>query len=228
MERKYYEAYDDRYRQIHGQGLQWFDDGQSAIVQQTAEKFGITTRHRMLELGCGEGRDAFPLLNAGFDLLATDISGAAIAYCRQKLPQYAQYFQVLDCVAGRLEGTFDFIYAVAVVHMLVPDEDRDAFYSFIRDHLAPGGVALICTMGDGSSERQTDIRTAFDIQNRIHGQTGKTVQIASTSCRMVSFETLRRELARNGLAILDEGVTTIEPDFSQMMYAVVKRPQQEL
>ena len=52
---------------------------------------------------------------------------------------------------------------------------------------------------------------------------GKTVRVAGTSCRMVSFETFDRELRRNGLAVLSRGLTAVEPDFSQMMYAVVKR-----
>ena len=106
--------------------------------------------------------------------------------------------------------------------MLVEDAHRDAFYRFIRNHLTETGTALICTMGDGTTERQTDINTAFDLQTRTHEQTGKQVQIASTSCRMVSFDTLRKELQRNGLVILQEGITAAPPDFPQMMYAIVK------
>ena len=49
------------------------------------------------------------------------------------------------------------------------------------------------------------------------------VQVAGTPCRMVSFETFCRELRRNGLAVLPQGFTAVEPDFPQMMYAVVKR-----
>lgn len=60
---------------------------------------------------------------------------------------------------------FDFIYAIAVVHMLVLDEDRDGFYRFIYNHLKPEGLALICTMGDGEYEVKSDINQAFDIQN---------------------------------------------------------------
>lgn len=223
MERKYYEAYDARYRQVHAQKLQWFYENASPVVAETIHEYAILLRHKLLEIGCGEGRDAFALLQRGYDLLATDVSSEAIAFCRKRLPDHAERFQVLDCVAGELDSTFDFIYAVAVVHMLVPDEDRNAFYGFIRKHLKPTGIALICTMGDGSLERQTDIRTAFEIQERVHEQTGKALQIASTSCRMVSFQTFDEELARNGLSVIKQGITAIEPDFSQMMYAVVRR-----
>ena len=78
-------------------------------------------------------------------------------------------------------------------------------------------------MGDGTIERQTDIRTAFDIQNRIHEQSGKAIQIASTSCRMVNFQTFGNELEQNGLVVIKQGITAaIEPDFPQMMFAVVR------
>ena len=222
MERNYYEAYDDRYRQIHSQNLQWFYDDPTPIVLQTIEEFEMNRTQKILELGCGEGRDAYPLLQLGYDVCATDISAAAVRYAQKKWPQYAENFAVLDCISETLEEKFEFIYAVAVVHMLVEDAHRDAFYRFIRNHLTANGIALICTMGDGVIERQSDIRTAFDLQNRVNEPTGKQVQIASTSCRMVSFETLHKELQRNGLVLLQEGMTAAPPDFPQLMYVVVK------
>ncbi|MGM9619385.1 MAG: class I SAM-dependent methyltransferase [Oscillospiraceae bacterium] len=221
-ERKYYEAYDDRYRQVHEENLQWFHKNPSAIVAETMSAFSVSSRDKILEIGCGEGRDAFPLLEQGFDLLATDVSPEAIRFCQSERPDFAKHFQTLDCVSETLGCKFDFIYAVAVVHMLVPDEDRNAFYGFIRAHLKSTGIALVCTMGDGSCERRTDIHTAFDRQERVHEQTGKTVRIAGTSCRMVSFRTFEQELERNGLVVIKRGVTSVEPDFSQMMYAVVR------
>lgn len=222
LERKYYKAYDDRYRQIHGLNLQWFYDDPTPIVMKTIRDFGIKQQHRILELGCGEGRDAYPLLKNGYNLLATDISPAAVSYAQKKYPQYMAHFAVLDCVGGVLTEKFDFIYAVAVVHMLVEDGDRDGFYTFIREHLKPDGIALVCTMGDGEAERQTQTNTAFDLQERTHEQSGEKVKIASTSCRMVGFDTLHAELHRNGLEVLKEGMTQAPPDFPKLMYVAVK------
>lgn len=222
MKKKYYEAYDDRYQQIHEQNLQWFSESPSAIVAETMQSYSITPRSAILEIGCGEGRDAYPLLTQGYNLLAIDVSQEAVKFCKRKFSEFSECFQVVDCVTEKLDKRFDFIFAVAVVHMLVSDRDRDAFYGFIREHLSPNGVALVCSMGDGSFERQTDIHTAFDIMERVHGQTGKHVQIANTSCRIVNFETFDEELARNGLEIVEQGITSVEPDFPQMMYAVVK------
>lgn len=221
--RPYYEAYDDRYRQVHQENLEWFSRNPSPIVGQVLEEFRLGHDSSILELGCGEGRDAIALLHQGFDVLATDISPEAIAHCRKLTPEYGDCFQVLDCIDGKLEQKFDFIYAVAVVHMLVEDEHRKLFYQFIHGHLKPGAIALICTMGDGEIQRSSDITNAFSLQERTHQQSGKTLQIAGTSCRMVDFSTFRAELEQNGLAILQEGQTAMEPDFTQMMYAVVSR-----
>ena len=227
MERKYYEAYDDRYRQIHRQELQWFHDDPSPILKETIAAYGITRQHKLLELGCGEGRDAFPLLSEGYDLTATDISPEAIRFCRERSPLYADRFRVLDCIHGDDEGQYDFIFAVAVVHMLVDDTDRRGFYRFYGEHLRKGGIGLICAMGDGETVRCSDTRSAFDIQERIHEQTGKTVRIASTSCRMVDFETFRSELSHSGSKIIESGITAVPPDFPQMMYAVVRKGEMQ-
>ena len=221
MDRKYYEAYDDRYRKVHGENLQWFDDSPSPVVGEILERYHI--KGKMLEIGCGEGRDAGYLLGRGYDVLATDVSPAAVSYARRKYPEFADRFGVLDCLTEKLPEKFDFIYAVAVVHMLVLDDDRADFYRFIKEHLATNGRALICTMGNGEWEMQSDISTAFDVQKRIHEPTGRELEIAGTSCRMVGWDTFRWELAENGFAIVESGITAVEPDFPQMMYALVEK-----
>ena len=223
MERKYYEAYDDRYRQVHAEGLQWFGEKPTPIVKKTMEEFQIRLDDHILELGCGEGRDAYPLFQNGYKLLATDISPAVIQYNQKKWPEFKDNFAVLDCVAGNTNKNFDFIYAIAVVHMLVEDADRNSFYRFIEEHLKENGIALICSMGNGEIERQTDISAAFNLQTRMHEETGKEVKIASTSCRMVNFNTFHQEIEENRLKIIKEGITEAPPDFPIMMYAVVKR-----
>ena len=152
--RKYYEAYEDRYLTAHSKGVSWSSDKSTPIVLETIKKYKLNSNSKLLEIGCGEGRDSSAVLDSGFDLLATDISAEAIRYCKEKYPKYADNFHVLDCLSGGIDNKFDFIYAVAVVHMLVPNEDRDKFYRFIHRHLTDDGYALICSMGDGEWARQ--------------------------------------------------------------------------
>ena len=218
---KYYAAYEERYRTAHKNGVSWSSDRSSPIVMEVIRKYGIRPGQSLLEIGCGEGRDSRAVLEGGYSLLATDISPEAIAYCRKTMPEYENSFRVLDCLSDDPDARFDFIFAVAVVHMLVPDADRDGFYRFMRRHLKPSGLALICTMGDGTRELQTDIARAFDLQEREH-ESGK-MMVAATSCRMVSFRTFEDELARNGLRAVEKGITGALPDFDSLMYAVAAR-----
>ena len=220
--RNYYEAYDQRYQQVHTRGLEWFGGQPTPIVAHVLEQYGADQSMPMLEIGCGEGNDAAHLLEKGYDVLATDVSPAAVDFCRKKYPQWAERFRTLDCLKDKLDDRFGFIYAVAVLHMLVLDEDRQGMLRFIREHLAEDGAGLIVVMGDGELQRATDISTAFDLQERTHQQSGQKMMIASTSCRIVTRDEFREEIERAGLVIAEMGDTSWD-DTPFAMYAVVKR-----
>lgn len=220
-DRKYYEAYDDRYKAVHERSIRWFSDEPSEIVARTIRKFSVSKTHSILEIGCGEGRDSAALLRGGYDLLASDISSEAISYCKTLYPEYQKNFKVVDCIKDKLEHKYDFIYAVAVLHMLVLDEDRNSFYRFIYDHLTDSGIALICSMGDGEMQIQSDISTAFDLQERCHK--GEKLLVAGTSCRTVTFDFFEKEISDNSFEILEKGFTSVPSEFDRMMYAVIKK-----
>ena len=220
-ELKYYEAYDERYKTAHSNGNGWASRTSTPIVMETIYKYQIGSEHSLLEIGCGEGRDSRTVLNAGYHLLATDISNEAISYCKKHIPDFKDCFSVLDCLSEELENKYDLIYAIAVIHMLVLNNDRDRFYQFIYNHLNDDGIGLICSMGDGEIEMQSDINDAFDLQERNH-ESGK-IMVAATSCRMVSFKTFEEELLRNKFDIIEKGITSSLPDFDSLMYALVKK-----
>lgn len=224
--KKYYEAYDLRYRQVHEAGLTWFGEKPTAIVAQTMEKYGIEPDMPMLEIGCGEGQDAAVLLGKGCNLLATDVSPEAICFCREKFQQWAEHFAVLDCLKDECDRRFDFIYAVAVLHMLVPDEDWQGLLTFIREHLTVDGIGLVVVLGDGEMQRATDIASAFDVQERVHEASGRRLQLANTSCRIVTRAEFRNELCRAGLEMVEMGDTSWD-DTPFAMYAVVKRGEND-
>ncbi len=219
--RKYYEAYEERYKQIHGLGYAWAGNERTGLIEELFVRFGVSKNQKLLEIGCGEGRDAFYLLDQGYDLLATDVSSEAISYCKKMRPDLAEHFFALDCVRETLSSSFDLIYAVAVLHMLTEDEDRRAFYDFIRKHLKKNGKAMIFTMGDGEHEYISDSEKAFELTEREHAS-GK-VMVASSSCRMVSFAHFQKELKEAGFTILEEGITSCLPHFDRLLYAVVEK-----
>lgn len=218
---KYYEAYDERYKIIHRKGHSWSSGSPTPIVMDTVLKYSLAKQAPILEIGCGEGRDAFVLLKEGYDLLASDISKEAISYCKKLRPEYSSHFTVLDCINGFHESSYDFIYSIAVIHMLVEKADRDAFYRFIHEHLNDSGMALICSMGDGISESASDIYKAFDSVERDH-ESGM-INVPSTSLRMISFPSFEKELELNDFRIIEKGITSSLPDFNSLLYAIVKK-----
>lgn len=59
--KKYYFAYEDRYKQIHSEGLLWFQDKPTPELLEWIESNGILLGSNICEIGCGEGRDALYL-----------------------------------------------------------------------------------------------------------------------------------------------------------------------
>ncbi|MBO4918642.1 MAG: class I SAM-dependent methyltransferase [Erysipelotrichaceae bacterium] len=221
--KKYYEAYDKRYRQIHEKGLSWSVERNTPIVEDTIRKCRLEDA-RMLEIGCGEGRDARYLLNRSFNVMAIDVSPEAIDYCIGKDPEHRENYAVADILGENdVHGNYGFIYSVACLHMLVLDEDRKGFYRFICEHLENDGYALILSMGDGRVEYRSDISEAFHDVKRIHQETEEEFCIAATSCRIVNADTFQKEAKDNGFRILDYGMTQIENHFDQMMYMIIKK-----
>ena len=220
MMKKYYEAYDERYRAVHGMGMRWSLDIQTPVVLDSIKKY-CKSNDAVLEIGCGEGRDAKAVLSYGCDLTAADISPDAIKFCKKEMPESKDRFIVLDCINGRLDKKFDFIYSAAVIHMLTEDRDREGFYRFISDHLNDGGHALVCSMGDGVREVCTDPDEAYEIKERDHF--GQTVKVVSTSCRTVSEKTFKYEAEKAGFAVVEYGITHIPPEFDSLMYTVLAK-----
>lgn len=217
----YYDAYDLRYQIIHDIGCSWSSNIPTPVVLEMLNKYSIPKYSSILEIGCGEGRDAFLLLGEGYNVLATDISSEAIDYCKNLNPEYSDHFSVLDCINDHHNIHYDFIYSVAVIHMLIDDNDRNSFYKFVYDHLSDAGLALICSMGDGMSESVSDASKAFDMAERNH-ESG-VITVPSTSLRMTNWEHLEKEIISNNLSIIEKGITSSLPDFNSLMYVIVRK-----
>ena len=108
---KYYKAYDKRYKQVHDKNLSWASNNNTKIVYECINKYTINKDNLILEIGCGEGRDARYLLNKGYNVLATDVSKEAINYCKENDKKNLNNYKVLDVLDYKdFKKSFDFIY----------------------------------------------------------------------------------------------------------------------
>jgi len=98
---------------------------------------------RLLDVGCGTGKSARPMLLRGYDVTACDISPGMVAIARERLGPSADVF-IADMrdLAGDL-GPFDLITCLddAVNYLTTPDDLLAAFESVERV-LAPDGLYL--------------------------------------------------------------------------------------
>ena len=171
---KYYNAYEKRYRKMHEIGELWEVREKTNEVIDVINKYNISLTSKILELGCGEGRDAIYLLDKGYNVLAIDSSKSAIKKCNElSNNKYEDFFKEFDIIKDTMMDKFNFIYSVALIHMFVIESDRKRFYDFIYGHLKDDGIALIIAMGDGICEYQSDINDAFNDVERININTGK-------------------------------------------------------
>ena len=223
--KKYYEAYDDRYKKVHSEkGLAWAGKEHSPTIEKLLQKYEATKDSSILEIGCGEGQNAIYLLSKGYNVIASDVSPEAIRWCKEKALSIGlndKSFFVMDILSNKLTEKFDFIYSVAVLHMLVEDKDRQKFLKFIFNHLKPEGKAFIVVMGDGIMTRKTNTTRAFELTDRTFGN--ETIRVATTSCRIVTKDEFTEEIEAANLKILNLGLDYTIAGFEVSMVAEVEK-----
>lgn len=223
LETDYYKAYEKRYSQVYEKNMLWSSKENTPDVFECMEQYKITKKSKILDLGCGEGRDAINLLDRGYNVVAIDYSCSVIEKCKElSNNNYNDCFKQFDLINDKMNCKFDFIYSIAVLHMFVLDEHRNKFLSFIKEHLEKDGICLICVLGDGKQEFVTNVEDAFKNIKRTVLNNKTDIEIAATSCRIVNWKQLEYEISNNGLKIEKKWISTTVPEFSNSMCVVVK------
>lgn len=132
-------SYDDVYRQP---GFYWGQDP-NRICDQAVNLIPKEERagKRVIDLGCGEGRDVIHFARQGFDAVGVDISAPGL----EKLQRWAEEegLQVSTVKAGleifRLAEPYDIVYSSGTLTYLPPERRREAFENY-KHHTRPGGL----------------------------------------------------------------------------------------
>lgn len=220
----YYKAYEKRYKQVYNENSLWSSRENTKDVLNAIETLNLTKNNKILDLGCGEGRDAIILLEKGYNLLAVDYSNTVIKKCNELTNNlYINNFKQLDIITDSLNEKYDFIYSVAVLHMFLTKEHRNKYYSFIYRHLNDKGYALIGTMGNGTENYESNINDSFDNVKRVILNNNKKINVAATSCKIVNWSQLENEIKENNLIITKKWISQEVPEFKNMMFALIKR-----
>ncbi len=115
----------------------------SAICDQVIEIISPSSNYRpkLLDLGCGEGRNAVYFAKHGFDVVGLDTSLVGL----QKMERWAQEMGVpikticADIVNYELQDTYDVIFSTGTLHYL-PRSIRNQRFQNYRDCTSPNGI----------------------------------------------------------------------------------------
>jgi 2-polyprenyl-3-methyl-5-hydroxy-6-metoxy-1,4-benzoquinol methylase len=118
------------------------------------------TRAQVLDLGCGQGRDALPIARMGHRVLGVDISKTGISQMleeaeREHLDVAAE---VADIVAYEPPGDYDVVVLDRVLHMLEDDGERLAVLEKAGSVTRSDGFVLIAD----TPKHQQLVRSFFE------------------------------------------------------------------
>ena len=124
--------------------------------ESLAEWFGegLLTPGRVLELGCGNGRNATYLAGLGCRVDAVDFSAQAAGWARERAASAGVTVNVQRCSifdAAITAGSCDLVYDSGCFHHLPPHRRKD-YVELVHRALKPGGsYGLVCFRPEGGS-----------------------------------------------------------------------------
>ena len=145
-------SYDGRYA---GQEYYW-GTKPSAICHQVLQLLPPDQPVSLLDIGCGEGRNAVFFAHNGYGVTAFDSSAAGVAKT-ERLAEAANVpiavFQA-DMNGHRLEGKFDVLFSTGVFH-LIPRKLRQEVFAHYKGHTAGGGLERVFGFRSQALHRQS-------------------------------------------------------------------------
>jgi SAM-dependent methyltransferase len=167
------------------------------------------TRRRVLDAGCGDGRNLRYLLRAGFDCFGVDVDPGAVATVQRLASELAPALQSANFVVADLQrlpqadGSIDAVICSAVLHFADDEAHFGRMVAEMWRVLAPGGLLfarLASNIGledevpeagrrvrlpDGSDRFVVDEAMLLDWTRRLGGQLAdpiKTTNVQHMRC----------------------------------------------
>jgi tellurite methyltransferase len=173
---------------------------------------------RVLDAGCGEGRNLVYLLRAGFEVFGVDADPGAIAFVHQMAATLAPHLPADNFRSEPLEsmtfadGFADVVLSSAVLHFARDDAQFDAIVRAMWRVLKPSGL-FFCRLA-----------SSIGMENRVERISGRRCRLPDGSERYLVDERLLLELTNTlGADWLDPLKTTVVQNQRSMTTWVVRK-----
>jgi len=127
--------------------------------------------HRILDLGCGSGRNAVPLENAGYEVHGIDSAPESIEICRRFVRAPQRFREASAAALPYPANHFDAVLDVGCLHMVPDRVSRATVLGEAARVLRPGG--FLC--GRALTPRAPDWLTAQPFRSDATGFTPKDI-----------------------------------------------------
>jgi len=120
---------------------------------------------RAIVIGCGLGDDVAYLVAQDCVVTGFDISGSAIAMCKNRYPQLQECFMVADLFALPADWlrNFDLVFECNTIQAL-SGAWRVKALEAIAELVAPEGVVLVSSRSRNTGEREEEFPLALDLE----------------------------------------------------------------
>ena len=132
--------YEARYQ---GEGYYW-GLVPNRLCYEVLQKKPPVKPWRVLDIGCGEGKDAVFLARNGYQVSAFDVAQAGLDKGRelaQKTGVHVDFFRA-NASDYRPEGEFDIIYSSGILHFIAPDV-RGELMESLKEHTSVDGLCAL-------------------------------------------------------------------------------------
>jgi tellurite methyltransferase len=143
------EATRDLYDQKYTSGQYYWGVRPSHTCFEVLRRLPPIKPLRLLDVGCGEGRNAIFFARNGYEVTAFDLSEAGIAKTRQFAMQVGVSIQAFSAELNthRLTNHFDVIFSTGVLHCSDPVLRDEIFHNY-KTHTYEGGLHVISVFVD--------------------------------------------------------------------------------
>jgi tellurite methyltransferase len=103
-----------------------------------------STHLKLLDIGCGEGKDAVFFARNGYDVTAFDVSDAGIEKTKRLADNVGVQVKVFkaDILDFRLDTSFDILFSSGVLHYIKP-QLREEIFSNYKQYTNPNGLHVL-------------------------------------------------------------------------------------
>lgn len=221
---KYYNVYEDRYKRVYAQGVEYWTNDPTEIKDSIDKLNGFLECYRLLsqdtkiiEFGCGEGHIAQYLTERGYEYLGVDLSPSAIEKAKERIGNNKASEDLLLGDVTHLDEIPDESYDVGIdnfcLQMLVVDDDRHNYLSGIARILRRGGKAYfhniyqenafegeLRSFDEYVEKLKPDLETLEDREAYTEGKCLK-IKLPRIPARFKNEQGYRRELTNAGFLI---------------------------